>query len=161
MPSDRTDLVNLISPCPGTAFVGGGSSLLHESSIGPNRATLWVVMPLVNFGPGVWGNFLSFCYPEAGSQGKWQSKMEGGTYSRAPWKILLAYFWSLILNISHNASVLCLEVGFSLLGDLQSLEPVSLLMIEVHCRGVCHNCLHPTSGVGECSHLLLLGSLWK
>lgn len=63
--------------------------------------------------------------------------------------------------ISHNAFVLCLEVGSSLPSHLQSLETVSPLMLEVHRNGVGHNFLQPASEVGECSDPLLLGPVQK
>lgn len=62
----------------------------------------------------------------------------------SPRKDFTCSFLSLIEDISHDASVLCLEVGSSFPSHLQSLEMVSPLMSEVHHRGFCHNFLQPT-----------------
>lgn len=110
--SDRTDLVNLISPCPGAAWLEEASYSLRIllDKAGPLCGWRFFLSTLVQ----VSGELPEPLSPPGGShaQGRWHSKVKaGGRSGWAPGKISLARFWSLISDISHNASVLCLEVG--------------------------------------------------
>lgn len=144
--TEQISLDNLISPCLGA----GG---LEETAC-------WMRVQLGQAAPCIPLSTLvqvSGELPEPLTLPGWMSRPGKVVEQNETWKLqqlspMKDFTFSFLFlkpDISHNASVLCLEVGSSVSSHLQSLEMEPSLMSEVHRRGVCHGFLQPASEVGE------------